>query len=152
MLTNFKLEALASKMRIPLVGVFNKDVLPHYKSPGGYIVNLQDSTDEHGKELPGTHWTSFYVPKVGRAAYFDSFGFDAPVQVSKFLNRNYVYSHHPIQNIYSEICGYYCLYFIWFMHRHPKIPLQQRLNIFVNKFSTDVTQNEKILKKLIAPL
>jgi hypothetical protein len=151
MLTNFQLEELAVKIKVPLVGVYSKNELPKVKKNGGYIFNLQDSEDEHGKPLPGTHWVGAWV-EDNRSVYFDSFGFPAPVSVKRFLGKNYVWSDKVIQNVRSEICGYYCLYFLWFMSRNRKLQLVRRFQLFTDKFSDDVTDNKRILQKLIKPL
>jgi hypothetical protein len=153
MITNFQLETRASKLKVPLIGVYNKDTLPYKYQDGGYIVNLQDATDEKGKDLPGTHWTAFYCEGKS-AAYFDSFGFPGPVQVKNYLRRfgNVPENTRQIQNVQSEICGYYCLYFIWFMFTHKKIKFQQRYQIFLSKFRSNPQQNQKLLEKYIRPL
>ena len=167
MITNFDLEERAKEINIPLVGVFSKDRLPPIRRPGGYIINLQDSIDEAGNPLPGTHWTSFYIedgpcgklgcnPRRRVAVYFDSFGVIAPQSVQEFLRpfRPWMYSEKHIQNIRSEICGYYALYFIWFMHRHRfKIKdINKRFQTFLRLFSNDPEKNKKLLEKYIRPL
>jgi hypothetical protein len=152
MITNFQLEDLASKHKIPLVGVFNKDTLPNFHRDGGWIINLQDSVDKDGKGLPGTHWTAFYC-EGKHAAYFDSFGFPPPVQVQQFLEKKYnvVWSRKQIQNIVSEVCGWYCLFFIWFMGRN-KLQFNKRFSKFLSLFSTDVEKNLTVLKRLLKPI
>jgi hypothetical protein len=153
MITNFELEDLAVKHKIPLVGVYSKDQLPKFHKDGGYIVNLQDSEDEKGKPLPGTHWCAFYV-EGKNSAYFDSFGFQPPVSVCKYLEKRYnvVVSEKQIQSVPSEVCGWYCLYFIWFMDRHKKTPPVKRFYLFLKQFSDNPTKNLTILKKLLEPV
>lgn len=153
MITNYQLLEVANKIKIPLVGVYNKDTLPKQYRDGGYIINLQDSTDEHGNDLPGTHWTAFYLEDKD-AAYFDSFGFVPPQQVEDFLKSKYnvLVSHKQIQNVQSEICGYYCLYFIYWMFHYKKLKFADRFHKFVNKFSDDVKKNKTLLEKYIKPL
>lgn len=156
MITNFDLEERAKEISAPLVGVFSKDLL--HKIPrrdGGYIINLQDSADEWGNPLPGTHWTCFYI-EGKHAVYFDSFGVIAPQAVQQYLKpyRPWIYSQKHIQNIRSTICGYYCLYFIWFMsrHRHRIKNLNQRFQAFLRLFSNDPEKNKSLLQKYIKPL
>jgi len=48
--SNFDLEDLAKKYKLPLVGIYSKDELPKIQV-GSYIVNLQDS--DKGS---GSHW------------------------------------------------------------------------------------------------
>jgi len=148
MMTNVDLEEKASRINIPLVGVFSKDQLPPIKKDGGYIINLQNAGDG-----PGTHWTAFYV-ESDKNVYFDSFGVIPPLSVQRFLRNKYYFSEKHIQNIQSEICGYYVLYFIWFMwtHRYRIKDLRKRFCAFLKLFSSDVTKNKKLLIKYIAPL
>lgn len=154
MMTNVDLEEKAVRLNIPLVGVFSKDKLPITKKDGGYIVNLQDSDDG-----PGTHWTAFYIERRRNASsthsvYFDSFGVIPPLSVQRFLRNKYVFSTKHIQNIQSEICGYYVLYFIWFMwnHRYKIKDLRKRFCAFLRLFSSDPTKNKTLLAKYIDPL
>lgn len=146
-MTNVDLEEKARRLNIPLVGVFSKDKLPPIAKAGGYIINLQNEGDG-----PGTHWTAFYVEGSSRA-YFDSFGVIPPLSVQRFLKR-YYFSEKHIQNIQSEICGYYVLYFIWFMwnHRFRIKDLRKRFCAFLRLFSSDPTKNKRLLQKYIAPL
>lgn len=148
MMTNVALEEKAVRLHIPLVGVFSKDKLPITKKDGGYIINLQDS--DKGS---GTHWTAFYVEGSSRV-YFDSFGVIPPLSVQRFLRNKYVYSTKHIQNIQSEICGYYVLYFLWFMwnHRNRIRDVRQRFCAFLRLFSKDPTKNKTLLQKYIKPL
>lgn len=150
-ITNIKLEEHAKRMGIPLVGVYNKDQLPTKRVPGGYIFNLQDSTDEKGNNLPGTHWTAGFV-EGNRACYFDSFGFPAPEQVDDFLSQRKAWSGTQIQSLRSEVCGYYCLYFIWWMYKHRHIDFYKRFQLFLHQFSSDPKENLTLLKKYILPL
>lgn len=147
-MTNVDLEEKAVRLHIPLVGVFSKDKLPITNKDGGYIINLQDSDDG-----PGTHWTAFYVEGSSKV-YFDSFGVIPPLSVQRFLRNKYVYSTKHIQNIQSEICGYYVLYFIWFMwnHRNRIKDVRKRFCAFLRLFSSDPTKNKTLLAKYIDPL
>lgn len=158
MMTNVDLEEKALRLNIPLVGVFSKDMLPPVPKAGGYIVNLQDS--DKGS---GTHWTAFYIEDCGKrggrtgrcpAVYFDSFGVIPPLSVQRFLRRNYMFSEKHIQNVRSEICGYYVIYFIWFMwnHRNRIKDLRKRFCTFLRLFSSDPTKNKTLLQKYIKPL
>lgn len=154
MLTNVDLEEQACRLHIPLVGVFSKDQLPRHRREGGYIVNLQDAADEHGNPLPGTHWTAFYIEK-GQAVYFDPFGVWPPRAVQTFLQpfRPWHFSTKQVQNIRSTICGYYVLYFVWFMARNRSLKtVRQRFQAFLRLFSTDVEKNKTLLEKYLKPL
>jgi len=155
MLTNYDLMDAGIKYNIPIVSILNKDRLPPSTDikEGGYIVNLQNSTDEFGNVLGGTHWTGFYVEKNRRGkpdvVYFDSFAGGPPISVQNFLKplSPYNYNTDVIQNINSSVCGYYVLYFLWFMTRHKKIKnLDKRFEIFLDHFSKDPEKNLSFLK------
>jgi len=76
------LTALAHKSRIPLVGVYNKDQLNGIPKNGLYIINMEDSDDGFG-----THWVGLWISsnKCMRPIYFDSFGFQPPPAIVKFV-------------------------------------------------------------------
>lgn len=149
--TNSQLEQMAFKLKIPLIGVFSKDTLPNRPQDGGYIINMEDDTDEHGNHLSGTHWVAVYIEK-GQACYFDSFGFPPPVNIQIFLQhyRPYAYNKKDIQNPMSGYCGKYCLYFLWFMVHHKEHrELSKRLDKFCDLWSDDYEKNLTLLKKYL---
>jgi len=153
MTTNYEFAEYAHRLALPLVGVFNKDTLPQIPQDGCYLVNLQDDNDENGNPQFGTHWVCFYIEKK-HACYFDSFGFIPPLQIRHFLKRYMpiAYSTKQVQNPRSHACGYYCLYFFWYMTRNKKVPLTKRFDMFMDLWSDDVSENQDRLKKYLLPL
>jgi hypothetical protein len=157
MLTNIDIYDYAHKYQLNLVGVYSKDQLPKTRESGGYIINLMNSTDKNNNPLPGSHWVSFYIESTNNKAkvvYFDSFGCVPPIIVQKFLNPfvPYPFNDGDIQNLNSGWCGWYCIYFIWFMQTHSKsIPdITKRFDRFLNSFDdTDPEKNLRILKRKI---
>lgn len=150
-MTNWDLMRDASRLGIPLVGIYNKDKLPLHLKNGFYIINLQDDYDSNGQDLSGTHWTCFYI-EGNQAAYFDSFGFKPPVQVQNFLKPfiPYPYSNKVIQNVNSGVCGKYVVAFMKFMNENRQFKsLKRRLDTFVAMFSNDVLKNRGILFKYV---
>ena len=145
MITNFELEELAQKHKVPLNAVVCKDQLPPTPRPGGYIVNMQDSTEGNG-----THWVCVYIENK-HALYFDSFGCLPPIEIVNFLKpfQPYLYNKKDIQNIRSSICGYYCFYVLWFISRHKQVPFKQRYESMLMQFSKDPEENKRILQKLL---
>lgn len=120
MTTNIQLEKWASKLRIPLNGVYSKDLLyDHIPRPGAYIINMADSD-----EGVGTHWIAIFLANPRIAIYFDSFGIVPPNSVIDFARRfgahNIIMSDKQIQNINSGYCGQYSLLFLYEMSRKPK--------------------------------
>ena len=153
MMTNWDLENEAHRFRLPLVGVFNKDMLPSLPRTGFVIINLQDDLDSNGADLPGTHWTVAYI-EGDSACYFDSFGFAPPLQVQNYLKPYvpYPYNTQVIQSMRSGVCGKYVLYFMLFMTRHaPKIRnVRRRFQAFLKLWKKDVSQNRKLLLKYLS--
>lgn len=151
-ITNVDLDKLAQQLALPLLGIFSKDELPKARGKnGGYVFNLQDGTDEKGAPLPGTHWTAAFC-EGKQCCYFDSFGFPPPIQVGDFLGRPLLWNAMQIQSIRSETCGYYCLYFIWWMTKHRHIPFVKRFQLFMMRFRDDPTKNLTLLKGYLKPL
>lgn len=146
--TNFFLEEQARRLSLKLVGIYNKDTLPYIPSSGFYIVNLQDDFI-NGVDVGGTHWVGMYIENR-QACYFDPFGFQPPIEVQYFLKDfvPYSYSDKQIQNISSGVCGYYVLYWMYFMQNNGHIlSLKKRMERFLCLWSSDVKKNRMILEK-----
>jgi hypothetical protein len=151
MITNLELIDKAQELRIPLIGVYSKDRLPYKRQNGGYIINLEDDMNIDGTPNSGSHWTCFYIDGK-QACYMDSFGIIAPRQVQEFLKpyAPFPYNTKQIQNIKSQVCGYYCLFFLYWFHNQKKIKsFPMRLQVFTDIFSDDDRKNEDILKKYL---
>ncbi len=112
------------------LGVFPRDKVPRItKYPSSLIVN----TDKQGER--GEHWLAIYVDKYKNCEFFDSFGlsekdygFDGYIRT---FSRNYTSNKLQMQDISSNACGYYCIYFILFKSRGLS------LNEIQNLFSRD---------------
>ena len=61
----------------------------------------------------GTHWTAFYV-KNNKSFYFDSFGGSPDKFLLKQLPKPIIYHSFKIQDIHSQLCCSFCLYFFLF--------------------------------------
>ena len=143
MLTDEDLEESCDRLKIPLVGIFSKDLLPKHCIPGGYIINLQNHDEGHG-----SHWVALAV-RADSALYFDSFGMPPPLQVIRFVRDDYtlVYNKQDIQNIDSGVCGSYCLAFLYYI-----LVRDGSLRLFQHLFSPDPRKNRGILQDILAPL
>jgi len=123
-------------------GVKALNELPKMKieKPCAFIVNTEKA------DKRGEHWFSIYIPIYGPMEYFDSFGgrpqHKEVYNLFKLNGNKYIYNQKPIQNYFSDTCGYYCLLYIFLRSR--KISLFKIINIFV-KFR-DI--NDKIIVKL----
>ena len=148
-LTNLDLFDIVEEIQLKdFIGVFMKDeLLNEKKKVGNYIINLQSSTDGNG-----THYTALKIYPNGSCLYFDSFGFDSPIEVKKFCGCHVPYSDKQIQNINSSICGYYAISFLYYMSSHENKNYLDVYEKYLNMFSNDVKQNRKILENYLRPL
>ncbi len=67
------------------------------------ILNIDHSNNA------GTHWTCLFV-KNGEGYYFDSFGFDPPLEIKSYCSGEN--STFKIQRNNEVICGHYCIYML----------------------------------------
>jgi hypothetical protein len=122
----------------------SKDEL--YKMPcdtGCYIINMDNS------DKPGSHWVALFIDTQKRPYYFDSFGCIYPLEVEAFMKRTgkpLQYSKVHVQNINSNCCGYYCMYFCLFMTYH--MGRTEKFDEFLGIFDgTNELKNRNILIK-----
>ena len=98
-------------------GIFPRDKLPKtiFKKPIIYIVNTDHSLGT------GLHWVCIYVGVNHVIEYWDSFGFDIRhKEIYDFVHFNsirYVYNNLVLQPLFSETCGYYCVFFAKYKSR-----------------------------------
>lgn len=148
MLTNFDLEQISDNMKLDLIGVFSKDMLPKERVAGSYIINLQDLNDGEG-----THWVVFKIFDNGKACYFDSFGVYPPADINRFLMpfKPIATNNRQIQDIKSIRCGYFCLAFIDFFNNFDtrKNDVYEAYDDFLNCFSNNKKMNDKIILELL---
>lgn len=123
-------------------GVYARNRIPRKISskPCFLIIN----TDPAHKS--GSHWIAMYIPKNGRAEYFDSYG--NPPYLKIFINfmlrhsSGYKYSTQQLQNMFSSYCGMYCCEYI--LHRC----LGHSYQSFISKFTNSTIRNdEKIINE-----
>ena len=118
-------------------GVYAIDKLPFeiFCKPFGIIMNLDPSWK------PGSHWTALFVPDIGPAIYFDSFGLGPPNPIFIYLLRNstkngFEFNKSIFQGDLSIKCGHYCVLFLESCFQKYKLPLfecKTHLNEFIIK-------------------
>ena len=82
------------------------------------IVTIEPSSSYSNN---GTHWVAIVTNNFNKAIYFDPFGQPAPKSLIKYLkNYDYGMTNKHIQSITSDLCGYFCVGYIYFVTRHPK--------------------------------
>ena len=92
--------------------VYNYPIYPRDSkiySDRGYI-NIDNGSQG------GTHWCAFYV-KDKRSYYFDSFGGAPDKFLLNQLTKPIIYHNYKTQDINSQLCGSYCLYFFYLTQR-----------------------------------
>jgi hypothetical protein len=109
-LTNFELQDTL-KDEPGFRGVFARDALPkRIRKQECGIVNL----DTIGGK--GTHWVCYFnSPTEKYVEYFDSYGLPPPEEVEKYLmssRKPIIYNTTELQSRDSQLCGYYCIYYI----------------------------------------
>ena len=105
MLSNFDIDSIAKSLDIKIDGIFMKNEMNFERQNGNYIINLDDSGND------GTHWTALIV-KNNISFYYDSYGCPPPEQIIEFCKRgktHLYYNTRVIQDIESELCGFYCI-------------------------------------------
>ena len=154
LLSNYDLVNLCSKFKIPLIAVESKDNFIMTPEEGTYIINLEDFEGKNG----GTHWTCLILNKKF-VTYYDPFGLSMPKDIKKFISYwdydhelSIIYSSDQIQPVISQLCGWYCIYFLYFnlvLHKNQmdhKYLLNKHNEIFNLKYKK---LNDKILQRLI---
>jgi hypothetical protein len=71
------------------------------------ILNIDHSSNN------GTHWTCLFI-KNGIMYYFDSYGFEPPLEVRDYYEgKERYYNSFKIQQYGEVICGHYCIYVLY---------------------------------------
>jgi hypothetical protein len=150
MLNDKEITNFFNDTNIKLIDCCCKDELPHKRYFGNYIINMQNSTDGNG-----THWVFLKIDNnkgnpIG--IYFDSFGVYCPEDIKNFVHPlKIIYSNREIQNIKSEMCGYFasaCAYYLSHDSSSNKC-LEDNFNDFISMFSDNTKLNDSILKEYL---
>ena len=97
---------------LQLQKIYNYPIYPKNSiiySDRGFI-NIDDG------RMGGTHWTCFIV-KDNKSFYFDSFGGAPDKFLLNQLSKPIMFHNYKIQDINSQLCGSYCLYFFYLIER-----------------------------------
>lgn len=124
-------------------GTFPRDMIPSPESrPAAFIVNTDSSRED------GEHWVALIVTKRNRCIYFDPFGFP-PLHrdIINFIKREapegLFYSSMSLQNISSDVCGKYCVYFV------ERLARGDSLRTFLIKFSSNTFENDSYINDVV---
>ena len=125
------------------VGTFPCDEIPFVASrPCSYVINL----DEAKKN--GSHWTAIYVDLFNNATYFDSFGIlpfnEKVIQFLNYVSPNqWIFNDVKMQDKRSDVCGYYCTFFILLIGKGVALREFQKL------FTDDFKFNDILVKEYV---
>lgn len=94
------------------IGTFPSD--HNLPLPSWYPYALVYNTDPG--HMPGSHWVAVYVETPENVDYFDSFGMPPSGEIARWLSKfpKVRRLNFPVQPDLSILCGYYCLFFIYF--------------------------------------
>ncbi len=141
-LTNFDILEIFPLFKINLIAcIDHRDLYKYDLKDGSYVLNLGNK-----------HWVALFV-KNEQGVYFDSYGEIYPQSVELFCP-DLIYNDDNIQSLNSILCGYCCLFFLYWMTNKYKFDLKYTLTKFRALFSDYERLNDKILqshvKKLIS--
>jgi len=156
MLSNFDLDELEIKMGINnFKGCFYKDTLKKIEPSSSYITNLNSEFNEKNERNAGSHWVALITDDMKKGIFFDSYGEKEPNKIKNLLKSNqYKIAHTTkhIQSLMSNLCGYFCLGFIYFLtvSKHRTKNIINDASIFLDLFedldiTNDIYKNEWIL-------
>jgi hypothetical protein len=109
-------------------GVFARDQVLRCLIPGFFICNTALYVER------GEHWVSDDY----NVEFFDSFG-KSPQFYGWDISGNVKYNKKTLQSLDSDVCGMYCLFFLYFRCRGLK------MESILQKFSTNRVQNDRFV-------
>ena len=125
-------------------GVFAADQIPKRvrSYPAGMIINTDPS------HLPGEHWLALYFPSAKEVEFFDSYGFPPVVYGDHFAkalkDKQVTRNRKSLQSANSNVCGYYCLFFLYHKARGKTIPQIEK--VFRNE---DRVGNDRLVVQFV---
>ena len=156
MLSNFDIDLLVNNMEIKRFrDCFYKDKLKEIQPNSSYELNLNSQLDEGGNINKGSHWTALCVDDNKQEIYFDSYGLEPPKEKKHLLKSNQYKIGNTTKNtqsLMSNLCGFFCLGFIYFLHKSKFITknITYDASIYIDLFEdldkvNDVFKNEYVL-------
>jgi hypothetical protein len=152
MLSNYQIADIAKDLGInlPLINILMKNELTKPKI-NNYIVNLQSNNQGHG-----THWTALIISQK-ESFYFDAFGVLPSLEVIQFCKKrkgtHLYFNNWIVQDIESELCGWYCLGLLLYnkLYGNKYATLRECCNAYINMFHDNTKSNGDILKRFLSP-
>ena len=141
------LEILRALSFVPdhTIGVYPSDMIPEsWQMPATLVFNTDNS------KKPGTHWVAVYVDRKSCGYYFDSYGMKPhiPDHVMRLRKncKTLRYNDRQLQSISSDVCGHFCIMFLYFMARNIGF------SEFLSLFSSDLHKNDVVVKEFVDEL
>jgi hypothetical protein len=124
-----------------VIEVVPRDLLPKKLQNGWYIINLQSSSDGDG-----THWTCFKYDSIYPLIYYDSMGFEPPIEVMEHGYNTIFYNNKQIQDYNSSACGYFCIDLILSdFNKKSSITSLNNFHDYLKMFSSNTIFNDSTL-------
>ena len=138
-LSNFDLLDWVKFLKIKnFKGIFSRDSKDHLHHTGCCIINLDDSVGN------GTYWVATNI-QGKKNLFFDSFSMPPPIESVEYARRigkEIIFNAgHPIQDLESVRCGYYCLFFLNEIRRKSFYGVLKVFSL------NDPMKNERFIKK-----
>lgn len=131
------------------VGVFPADAIQIRQRVGDrkFPIFFVANTDPSDKT--GEHWVAFVILKHHLIEVFDSFGRPARAyspHLNRFIKKFTTQRHNKtqFQSIYSDTCGYFCLYYLRLRGMRKKPP--QIFNTFSRR---QLRHNDTVVKRYV---
>lgn len=156
-LSNFDIMEILERNGIHLAFIGYKDKL--HETPlqcGSYIINTATSDDGTG----GVHWTALQIEQIDgihHVVYFDPLGVAPPNEVLQYVRKiddDLWWNSEQLQNENTAICGWYVLYWVWYMNqmKNKTKSIYTRYRHFLMSFSKEVENNRRLLQEYLKPL
>lgn len=144
--TNVQLKNFAKRYHLQIEVLMNDE----FQVPldGYYILNLENSGEG------GSHWVAL-ICTTKECFYFDSYGAPPIKRVHQLLRQRYpqIYMNNTIiQSLTSEMCGWFSVGLLLYVHFHPRMELLDACDKYLNMFDDNEKRNNKILKTYLNAL
>ena len=116
------------------LGVFAADLIPQNMSG-----NTMATVNCCNHNMGGEHWIALFMNNNGCLEFFDSYALSPNTYNLKSKlpkTSQIVCNKKRIQGMFTEVCGYYCLYYIYFKARG------YQMGVITEKFSNDFPHND----------
>ena len=133
-------EILSTLMPNNFIGVFAQDKIPNIDASFHFPLSFVSNT--HPSTKPGEHWVAFYYTSPDTLEFFDSYGLHPSIY--GFIQSPSSINHTTLQSLDSNVCGQYCIYFLY--HRSRGKTMSQIIGTFIK----DQAWNDNSVARFVA--